>query len=196
MIDNYTICVSLESLLKLWQRIYRGTVDKLSYRQSLLYDIEVMLLWIVVPTHCIKSVLTYKSSNPFKQNTSAPVCLPHPCLHSCSFCQGEYDSITPSISQAGVCAILMDLFSGNNRISGDITFVPVLLDKIKKYPGCNQLVFGVKSKKDPQPIMVKKIVLVLIAANIICHAATVKETPDNDGKIDEPTTIVLNAVLG
>ena len=44
MTDSYTICISLESLLKLWQRIYRGTVDKLSYRKSLLYDVEVMLL--------------------------------------------------------------------------------------------------------------------------------------------------------
>ena len=149
-----------------------------------------------MPTHCIKSVLANKSSNPFKQNPSAPVYLPHPCLHSCSFCQGEYNSITPSIGRAGVCIVLMDLFSGNNRNSGDITCVPVLLDKIKKYPGCNQLVFGVNSKKEPQPIMVKKMLLVLIAANILCHAATVKETPDKDGKVEKSTTVVLNAVLG
>ena len=90
----------------------------------------------------------------------------------------------------GVCIVLMDLFSGKNRISGDITFVPVLLDKIKKYPGCNKLVFGVNSKKDPQPIMVLKTILVLIAANILFHAATVKETPDKDGKVDKSTTVV------
>ena len=194
--DSYTICISLESLLKLWQRIYRGTVDKLSYRKSLLHDVEVMLLWIVVPTHCLKSVLAYKSSNPFKHNEIEPVYLPHPCLNSCSFCQGEYDTIAPAISRAGVCSILMDLFSGNNRISGDITFVPVLLDKIKKYPGCNQLVFGVNSKKDPKPIMVKKMLLVLIASNILCHAATVKDSQDKDKKDAEKTTVVLNAVLG
>ena len=152
--DCYTVCISLESLLKLWGRIYAGTVDKLSYRKSLLYDVEVMLACIVVPTHCIKSVLAHKSSNPFRHDLDKPVYIPPPCLHSCSFCVGEYDSITPPISRAGVCTILMDLFSGNNRISGDITFVPVLLDKMKKYPGSNQLIFGVKSKKEPQPILV------------------------------------------
>ena len=44
MSDSYNICISLESLLKLWQKIYRGTVEKLSYGKSLLYDVEVMLL--------------------------------------------------------------------------------------------------------------------------------------------------------
>ena len=108
--DSYTIYISLGSLLKVWQRIYSGTDDKLSYRKSLLYAIEVMLLWIVIPIHCIKSVLVYKSSNPFKQNESAPVYLPHTCLDSCYLCQGEYNSIVPSISRAGVCTVLMDLF--------------------------------------------------------------------------------------
>ena len=31
--DSYTICLSLESLLRLRKRIYGGTVDKLSYRK-------------------------------------------------------------------------------------------------------------------------------------------------------------------
>lgn len=117
--------------MNLWGRIYASTVDKLNYRKSLLYDVEVILACIVVLAHCIKSVLTHKSSNPFRQNLDMPVYLPLPCLNLCSFSQGEYDNITPLISQSGVCKILMDLFSENNRISGDITFVPVLLDKIK-----------------------------------------------------------------
>ena len=32
--DSYTICILLELLLKLWRRIYAGTVDKLSHRKS------------------------------------------------------------------------------------------------------------------------------------------------------------------
>ena len=35
--DSYIICISLESLLKLWRRIYTGTVDKLSYRKIFWY---------------------------------------------------------------------------------------------------------------------------------------------------------------
>ena len=38
--------------------------------------------------------------------------------------------------------------------------------------------------------------LVLIAANILCHAATFKDIPDKDEKDTEMTTVVLNAVLG
>ena len=55
--DSYTIFLSLESLLKLWKRIYGGTTDELNYRKSLLFDVEVMLTCLVVPTYCIKSVL-------------------------------------------------------------------------------------------------------------------------------------------
>ena len=115
-----------------------------------------MLACLVVPTHCIKSVLANKSSNPFVNDKNAPVYLPPPCLNSCSFCLGEYSDIAPPLNRAGVCIILMDLFSGTNIISVDITFMPVLLDNIKKYPGCNRLVFGVNSNKQPAPILIKK----------------------------------------
>ena len=96
-----------------------------------------MLALLVVPTHCTKSVLAHKTSNHFVQILNTPLYLPHPCQYSCSFCLGDYGDITPSLNRDGVCMILMDLFSGDNRISGDITFVPVLLDKIKQSPGCN-----------------------------------------------------------
>ena len=191
--DSYTICISLESLLKLWKRIYGGTVDKLSYRKSLLLDVEVMLACLVVPTHCIKSVLAHKASNPFITDKNTPVYLPHPCLNSCSFCLGEYSDIAPPLNRAGVCIILMDLFSGTNRISGDITFMPVLLDHIKKYPGCNRLVFGVNSNKRPAPIQIKKMLLVLISANILNHTASVEDSTDKGGI---GTQVVLKAVLG
>ena len=96
--DSYTISLSLELLLKLWRQIYGGTVDKLSYQKSLLFDVEVMLACLVVPTHCIKSVLAHKASNPFIKNKHAPVYLPFPCLNSCSSCLDEYTDITPPLN--------------------------------------------------------------------------------------------------
>ena len=171
--ESYTICISLESLIKLWKRIYSGTDNKLSYRKSLLYDVEVMLALLVVPTHRIKYVLAHKASNPFVQVHNTPLSFSHPCTYSCLFCLDDYSDITPSLNRPGVCIVLIDLFSGCNRISSDITFLPVLLDKIKQYPGCNQLVFGVNTNKPPTPIMIKKMMLVLIAANILSHTATV-----------------------
>ena len=166
----------------------------MTYRKSLLYNVEVMLAVIVVPTHCIKSVIAHKAANHFSNNTGAPVYLPHPCRILCSFCTGEYDGITPPLIRGGVCKVFMDLFSGNNRISGDITFMPVLVDQIKKYAGCNKLVFGINSKADPAPIMVKKILLVFISANIICQSMTVKDA--SDGKeVGEDAQVVTKTIL-
>ena len=66
--DSYIIFISFESLLLLWQRIYRGTVDKISYIESLLLDLEVALETIVLPTHCLLSVFASRCANPFDKN--------------------------------------------------------------------------------------------------------------------------------
>ena len=69
----------------------------------------------------------------------------------------------------------------------------------KKYPGSNQLIFGVKSKKEPQPILVKKMILVLIASNILGHAAKVEKVDicsDKDVPVKDRIPVLLKAVLG
>ena len=55
---------------------------------------------------------------------------------------------------------------------------------------------GVNSKKEPQPIMVKNIPLVLISANILVHAATVETAADKDIPVNETTPVVLKDILG
>ena len=85
---------------------------------------------------------------------------------------------------------------GNNRISDDINFVPVLLDKIKKYPGYNRLVFGTNSNKYPTSIMVKNMLLVLISANILSHAAIVNASTTKKLASDEALPVVIKQVLG
>ena len=98
--DSYTICISLKSVITLWRIIYEGTVDTVSYRKSLLYDVDVMLCCILVPTHCLKSMLAHKNSNPFLYKVTTSVFLPHPFLHVCSFCCNEYDNIFPPLIRA------------------------------------------------------------------------------------------------
>ena len=93
--DTYTVCISFESLLNLWGRIYLGTVDKMRHRKSMLYDVEIMLAIILIPIHYIKSVLVHKSAIPFFRNDRASDYLPSPCMVLCSFCTGEYDDIIP-----------------------------------------------------------------------------------------------------
>ena len=102
--------------------------------KSLLYDVEVTLAVILIPTYSIKSVIAHKASNPFSTH-GAPAYLPRPCRTTCSFCTGDYDSITQPLIRMGVCKVLMDLFSDNNRITVEITFIPVLVDEIKNIQG-------------------------------------------------------------
>ena len=109
-IDSYTVCISLESLLKLWVRIYRGTENKMSYRKGLMYDVTLMLGILVMPMNCIKSVLAHTALNPFNNDRNTPVYLPLPCRYSCSFCLGDYSDITPALNRAGVCIVFMDFF--------------------------------------------------------------------------------------
>ena len=90
-----------------------------------------------------------------------------------------------------MCKIIMDLFSGENRISGAITFNPVLLDSIIKYKGCNPLIFGVKSNKKPAPIEVNKLLLILISACILGHCGVV-QTSDKKG---ESAVVKMNVTL-
>ena len=80
-------------------------------------------------------------------------------------------------------------------ISCDITFTPVLVDIIKKYPGCNRLVFGIKIKIEPAPNAVKKMILVLISANILCKSTTVKESTYGVVAVDD-IEVVTKDVLG
>ena len=56
-----------------------------------------------------------------------------------------------------------------------------------------------KSKKEPQPILVKKMILVLIASNILGHAAKVEKDDTCLGKdvpVKDRIPVLLKAVLG
>ena len=85
----------------------------------------------------------------------------------------------------------MDLFSGENRIAGAITFDPAFVDSIIKYKRSNRLIFGVKSDKKPAPIEVKKLVLILVSAGILGHSATVA-TSEKEG---ESSIVKINCTL-
>ena len=90
-----------------------------------------------------------------------------------------------------MCAVIIDLFSGENIISGAITFDPLLIESIIKYKGCNRLVFGVKSDKKFAPIEVKKLVMILVSAGILGHS-TLVETTREEGK---PVGVKINVTL-
>jgi hypothetical protein len=50
-----------------------------------------------------------------------------------------------------------------------------LVNAIKNFPGSNCLLFGIKSKKKPEPIMIKKMILMLLAARMMRYVTERKE---------------------
>ena len=55
------------------------------------------------------------------------------------------------------------------------------------------MVFDVESNKSPKPIIIRKMLLVLIAANILSHNATVIISTEENGKV---VYITIKTVLG
>jgi hypothetical protein len=50
-----------------------------------------------------------------------------------------------------------------------------LVDAVKNFKGSNRLIFGVNSDKPPEPILVKKMLLMLIGAKILVYHTERKE---------------------
>ena len=136
--------------------------------------------------------MAVEASNPYIQREEKPP----GCIDACSFCCGEYRSMFPPVVREGVCLILMDLFSGEKRISGDVVVDTILVENIKKYPNSNRMIFGVSSNKKPPPVNVKKLVLVLLASGILSHSATIKTVDEDseDTKTDKKE-ITIKALL-
>ena len=130
-------------------------------------------------------------ANPFDHKLSQIGYLPSPCLTSYSFCAGKYDKLVPAIIRDETCTVIMDLFSGENRIPGAIKFDPVLIEYIIKYKGCNRLVFGVKSDKEHVPIEVEKLAMILVSSGILGHYDIV-ENSEEEGK---PVEVKINVTL-
>lgn len=78
-----------------------------------------------------------------------------------------------------------------NRISGEITFDSVLIDFVRKYKWCNRLILGVKSDKQPPPIDVQKIVLILVCVQLLGYCAVV-DALDNEYEL---TLLKINVTL-
>ena len=128
--DFCVTCISLESYLILLKRIHTSTVGIPTYRRTLLYELRNVLTYMVILTHCLNATFADKQSNPFQGNNNGVRYLPPPCMNACSFCVGDYKEMFPPVIRSGVTIVLMDLFSGTNRIGEEIIFDPVLLKAI------------------------------------------------------------------
>jgi hypothetical protein len=173
--DFYCVMLSLEGFLHLYLRILNPNeeVHDGSYRKQQLDDLLSTLCFLVLPTGCFHVYFEEEFSSPF---LTVPVA-PEPCHDRCSYCDGTYDATFPRIARQGVVTVFFGLLIVGPNVILDLRRIQTVIDSIKAMRNSGRLIFGTNSAKAPAPIMVKKLLLMLIAAGILeCQHVLVSGT--------------------
>jgi hypothetical protein len=110
--------------------------------------------------------------------------LDDPCVDCCSFCDGSYDYMFPRISRCGVVSIFFSLFIVGPSVILDIRHIATVINSIKFIQHSARLIYGTNLEKASAPILVKKLLLMLIAASILeCQHVLV--SANAHGTLDE-----------
>jgi hypothetical protein len=178
--DWYLLCLSLETYVVLIKRLHDTTpaVKKTEYFKSQERDMQDTLELFVIPLHCIQASLEMTLANPYLFLPARPVS----CDEACTFCTGGYKKLFPKLDKSGVTSIVLDIFVGQNAMQVPAVLDKALVDALKAYPGSNRLLFGTNSEKKPEPVMVKKMILMLLAARILTYSVITKESTDKQQK--------------
>jgi glycine cleavage system regulatory protein len=72
----------------------------------------------------------------------------------------------PKIIKDGVQSVLFIVFLCENT-AGSLTLGDSIISTLCQYPASNNLMFGWKATNKPEPCHLKKVVLMLVAANIL-----------------------------
>jgi hypothetical protein len=210
--------ISLEGLVYLIRRLYlpdvkakrdggfvsdaTKLVPRDQYRLKQLQNIHEMVRLLVLPTRCLAITFEMISGNPYLP-TPAESCFQPPCGQYCSFCRNEYygpKGMFPLLSKRGIKEILMRIFIGGGVDSVGLA-VPALSDwsvpdgmvkGIQAVQGSRKLLFGgrVTSDKPPEPVQIKKVLLLLYAAEILLFGNTY--TADDKNKKNPIVIAQLN----
>jgi superfamily II DNA helicase RecQ len=173
-----TICFSLESFLLIFKRIHDPSEDIIddSYRQEQFQDL-MNVARLMVANSCQSIAIELFLANPFTGNNSSVL---NPCRSralnvegnssllspcgTCTFCNGI--KLFPVLQRSGVCHMLFDLFISGPNIMSSTKEMNNVVKSIVDYPTANRLLFNSRSVK-VEPIKVKKMLFLLIAAEII-----------------------------
>jgi len=215
--NKYTNYISLEGYTYLFRRLYLPQEEATSdggmpkdltklvspdmYRSQQLKELHQVVRLLVLPTECLHIAFEKLSGNPFDSVPPDSEFLP-PCRTDCSYCRGEYsgaNGMFPLISKKGISSLLTKLFIGGVDANGqrvpslsDRTVPDGIVKAIQDFPGSRKLLFGGKttSEKPPEPIKVKKVLLLLLAAQILAFA--IEYGKEDEAKKNPIVVIQLN----
>ena len=136
-------------------------------------EIETAFLLFVLPDRCLQVSLELLLANPY----SLPGTSPMACKSARAYCAGTYETLFPPLVKKGVQTVLLQVFLGP-ELTSTAELDKELVELVRKFKGSNRLLFGVKSDKKPEPSVVKKMFLVLIAAKIMKYSTTRETKPD------------------
>jgi hypothetical protein len=177
--DFYCVMISLEGFLHLFLRILNPSEANgdTHYRKQQLDDLLYTLSFLVLPPGCFHVFFERQFSSPF---WSGPI-RPDPCGDRCSYCNGTYAGTFPSIVRRGVVAVFFALFVVGPSVILDVRRIQTVIDSIKALPSSARLIFGTNSAKSPAPILIKKLLLLLIAAGILeCEHVAITSNDNAD----------------
>jgi hypothetical protein len=172
--DWYLLCIYLESYVVLLKRLHDTPAanKQIPYFKTQEADMQDCLTAFILPQHCQQAWMEMKQSNPYIPLSGTPL----PCLDACAYCLGRYKTMFPTVVRAGIQSVFLQLYFGENPMKTRPTIDKELVDAIKNYPGSNRLLFGINSNKKPEPVLIKKMILMLLAAKILRYVIERKET--------------------
>jgi superfamily II DNA helicase RecQ len=172
--DWYLLCFSLESYVVLLKRLHDTPAanKQIPYFKTQEADMQDCLTAFILPQHCQQAWMEVKQSNPYVPLSRHPVA----CLDACAYCLGRYKTMFPTLIRSGVQTVFLQLYFGEHPMKNRPTIDKELVDAIKSYPGSNRLLFGINSNKKPEPVLIKKMIMMLLAAKILRYVTERKES--------------------
>jgi hypothetical protein len=191
--NRYTNYISLKGYVYLFRRLHLPVEDAKEdgatvadtakivgadeYRKQQLEELKQMNRLLAIPQECLHVRWEQLMGNPFIPPSPDTHYKP-PCGTDCSFCRQEYKAMFRPISKSGTQKILSALFIGD--VDSDGRAIPPISDRtmdglvaaIQEYPRSRILLFGGRttSEKKPEPVQVSKVLLLLLASDILTLA--------------------------
>jgi hypothetical protein len=180
--DAYHMVFSLRSIIYLIKRMYLPIttsadkakdivlVDQIlsisAHRAQLWNEIVDMMRVFIVPTECLHAALERRLANPYCTEVSDIA----PCVNLCDYCGGKYknNGFFPKIVTQNLKKALIEIFCGESNLLLP-TMDDAVVTALRNYPNASRLIFGSKSKFRPPPINIQKVILLLLAAEIITY---------------------------